>query len=188
MNELELIKRCLQKEKKAWDVFVQKYSKLIYWAIRKRLNASGFKFNQDNIDGIFQEVFLSILEGDKLHQLKDPKIIPGWLAMIASNKTVDFMRRVIREDKRLVVDMPVLKDDNFRQELQQRDLFDLIGNSINSLSAKAKIAISFNLLQGRTHKEIANIMNIPANTVSTIIVRAKEKLKQDLERKGIKDL
>ena len=188
MNEIELIKRCLQKEKKAWDVFVQKYSKLIYWAIRKRLNTSGFKFDQDSINGIFQEVFLSILEGGKLGQLKDPKIIPGWLAMIASNKTVDFMRRTIREDRRLVVDMPVLKDDNFRQELHQRDLFDLIGSSINSLSDKAKIVISFNLLQGRTHKEIANIMNMPANTVSTLIARAKEKLKQDLERKGIKDL
>jgi len=84
--------------------------------------------------------------------------------------------------------MPVLKDDNFRQELHQRDLIDLIGSSINSLSDKAKIVISFNLLQGRTHKDIANIMNIPANSVSTIIARAKEKLKQDLERKGIKDL
>ncbi len=188
MNEIELIRRCLQKEKKAWDVFVRKYSKLIYWAIRKRLNASGFKFSQDDIDGIFQEVFLSILEGDKLGQLKDPKIIPGWLAIIASNKTVDFMRRTIREDRRLVVDMPVLKDDNFKQELHQRDLIDLIGSSINSLSAKAKIVISFNLLQGRTHKEIASIMNMPVNTVSTLIARAKEKLKQDLERKGIKDL
>lgn len=188
MSELELIKRCLQKNKKAWDIFVQKYSKLIYWAIRKRLNASSFKFNQDNIDGIFQEVFLTILEGGRLGQLKDPKIIPGWLAVIASNKTVDFMRRTIREDKRLVVDMPVLKDDNFKQELHQRDLIDLIGSSINSLSDKAKIVISFNLLQGRTHNEIANIMNIPVNTISTIIARAKEKLKQDLERKGIKDL
>jgi len=188
MNELELIKRCLQKEKKAWDIFVQKYSRLIYWAIRKRLSISSFKFSQDGIDSIFQEVFLSILEGDKLRQLRDAKMIPGWLAMIASNKTVDFMRRTIREDRRLVVDMPVLKDDNFKQELQQRDLIDLIGSSINGLSDKAKIVISFNLLQGRTHKEIANIMNIPANSVSTIIARAKEKIKQDLERKGIKDL
>ncbi len=188
MSELELIKQCLQKNKKAWDIFVQKYSKVIYWAIKKRLNASGFKSDQDDINGIFQEVFLSILEGGKLRQLKDAKTIPGWLAMIASNKAVDFMRRAIRDDRRLVPDMPVLNDDNFKQELHQRDLIDLIGSSINSLSDKARIVISFNLLQGRTHKEIANIMNMPVNTVSTIIARAKEKLKQDLEEKGIKDL
>ena len=188
MNELELINRCLKKEKKAWDVFVQKYSRLIYWAIRKRLNASGFKFVQDDINGIFQEVFLSILEGDRLRQLKDAKTIPGWLAIIASNKAVDFMRRAIREDRRLVLDTPVLKDDNFKQDLHRRDLTDLIASVINALSAKAKLIISFNLLEGRTHKEIADIMNMPVNTISTVISRVKEKLKQDLERKGITDL
>ena len=188
MNELELINRCLKKEKKAWDIFVQKYSKLIYWAIRKRLSASGFKFGQDDVNSIFQEVFLSILEGDKLRQLKDAKTIPSWLVIITSNKAVDFMRRTIREDRRLIPDIPVLKDDNFEQELRQSDLIDLIANVINALSAKAKVIISFNLLEGRTHKEIADIMNLPVNTISTVIARTKEKLKQDLERKGIKDL
>lgn len=188
MNEIELIRRCLQKEKKAWDVFVRKYSKLIYWAIRKRLNASGFKFSQDDIDGIFQDVFLSILEGDKLGQLKDPKIIPGWLAIIASNKTVDFMRCKIKEDKKLVIEMPVLKDDKFEEELYKRDLLNVLGNIIDTLPAKEKIVISLNLIEGRTHKEIAEITAMPVNTVSTIIARTKEKVKKGLERVGLKDL
>ena len=173
MNELELIGRCLKKEKKAWDIFVQKYSRVIYWAIRRRLSASGFKFTQDDINGIFQEVFLSILEGDRLRQLKDAKTISGWLAMIASNKTVDFMRRAIREDNRLVLDAPVVKDDNFKQELQHRDLMDAIGSSINALSARAKLIISFNLLQGRTHQEIAVMMNLSVNTISTLAPLSK---------------
>jgi len=188
MSESELIKRCLKKEKKAWDIFVQKYSRLIYWAIRKRLSASGFKFGQDDTSGIFQEVFLSLLKGGKLRQLKDNKTIPGWLAIIASNKAIDFMRHRIREDRRLVPDMPLLKDHKFKQELHQRDLIDVIGSIINTLPAKAKVIITFNLLDGRTHKEIADIMNIPANTVSTVIARTKEKLKQGLEKKGIRDL
>lgn len=188
MSEKELISRCLKKDKKAWDLFVQKYSKLIYWAIRKRLGASSFNFSQNDIDGIFQEVFLSILEDDKLGQLKDAKAISGWIAIIASNKTVDFMRRAIREKGRLASDMPVLKDDSIRQELHRRDLFDLVGNTINSLSVKARVAISFNLFEAKTHKEIAFIMKLPINTVSTVIARAKEKLKQDLDKKGIRDL
>jgi RNA polymerase sigma-70 factor (ECF subfamily) len=188
MNELELIKRCLEKDKKAWNLFVQKYSRVIYWAIRKRLSISGFKFTQDDINGIFQEVFLSILEGERLRQLKDTQTISGWLAMIASNKAVDFMRRAIREDSRLVLDLPVLKDDNFEQELQRKDLLEAIASSISVLSDKAKIIISFSLLEGRTHQEIADIMNMPVNSVSTVIARAKQKLKQDLERKGITDL
>ena len=185
---MELISRCLKKEKKAWDIFVQKYSKLIYWAIRRRLASSAFNSNQDDIDGIFQEVFLAILEGDKLRQLKDAQTIPGWLVIIASNKALDFMRHRIREDRRLVPDLPVLKDDKFKQELQHRDLRDLISAAINNLSPKEKIIISLNLIENRTHQEISEIVGISINTVSTTIARSKEKLKKELQRKGIKYL
>jgi len=188
MNELELIKRCLKKEKKAWDIFVQKYSKLIYWAIRKRLTVSGFELRQDEIDVIFQEVFLAILEGGTLRQVKDAQTIPGWLASIASNKTVDFMRRAIRDERRFVSDIPVLTDDKFKQNLYRRDLADTVGSLINNLPAQVKTIISFSLLQQRTHKEIAAMMNISINTVSTTIARTKQKLKDELERKGIADL
>lgn len=187
MNESELIKRCLKKEKIAWDIFVQRYSNLIYWVIRKRLTMSSFEFDKEDVNGIFQEVFLSILEDDKLSQIKDSKLISGWLAMIASNKTVDFMRKKIREGQRLVLDMPVLKDEKLEQELSDRDTINIIKNIINTLSAKEKIIISLNILEGRTHKEIANIIGIPINTVSTIIARTKEKLKKELRKRGIKN-
>ncbi|MCQ9205671.1 MAG: sigma-70 family RNA polymerase sigma factor [Omnitrophica bacterium] len=188
MNEIKLIDRCLKKDKKAWDLFVQQYSKLIYWAIRKRSAASSFELSQDDINCIFQQVFLSILEGNKLLQLKDGKAIAGWLTIIAFNKTVDFMRRRIRDNKRLIPDMPILSSSNFEQELFHRDLLNVISNIIDTLPSKEKIVISLNLLKGRTHKEIAGIINIPVNTVSTIIARTKEKLKKELVKQGIKNL
>ena len=187
MNEIKLISRCLKKDKKAWDLFVQRYSKLIYWAIRKRSAASSFELSQNDIDYIFQEVFLSILEGDKLLQLKDSKAIPGWLVIIASNKTVDFMRRRIRDNERLIPDMPILSSSDFKQELVHRDLLNTISNIIDRLPSKEKIIISLNLLKGRTHKETAGIINIPVNTVSTIIARTKNKLKKELAKQGIKN-
>ncbi|MCK4912487.1 MAG: sigma-70 family RNA polymerase sigma factor [Candidatus Omnitrophica bacterium] len=188
MKVKRILEGCLNRDKKSWDIFVQKYSRLIYWAIRKRLVASNFKFNQDNIDCIFQEVFVSILNGGKLSQIKDIKTIASWLAVIASNKTVDFMRRRIKEDKRLVIEMSVLKDDKSEQELYKRDLLNLLGNIIDTLPAKEKIVIFLNLIEGRTHKEIAEITVMPVNTVSTIIVRAKVKVKKELEKMGLKDL
>ena len=188
MKAHKIIEGCLKKDKKSWDIFVQKYSRLIYWAIRKRFGGSGFSFNQDDIDCIFQEVFLLILQGGKLLQLKDIKTVASWLAVIAANKTVDFMRCKIKEDKKLVIEMPALKDDKFEEELYKRDLLNVLGNIIDTLPAKEKIVISLNLIEGRTHKEIAEITAMPVNTVSTIIARTKEKVKKGLERVGLKDL
>lgn len=188
MKVHKIIEGCLNKDKKSWDIFVQRYSKLIYWAIRKRLAVSSFESSQDDIDCIFQEVFVSILNGGKLFQLKDIKTIATWLAVIASNKTVDFMRCKIKEGKRLVIEMPVLKDDKFEEELYKRDLLNVLGNIIDTLPIKEKIVISLNLIEDRTHKEIAEITTMPVNTVSTIIARTKEKVKKGLEKMGLKDL
>ena len=62
-NESELIKRCLNKDKKAWGEFVDKYSRLVYWAIHKKMATTRFNCQQADIEDIFQDVFLSILCG-----------------------------------------------------------------------------------------------------------------------------
>ena len=185
MNESELIKRCITKDKKAWGIFIEKYSRLIYWAIRKRLAMSSFGCDETDVEDIFQEVFLTVLKDNKLNQLKDPKFIPGWLAMVASNKAVDFMRQKAHREHNLIVDTPVFKDNTFEQDLLSQDVIFAIKELINTLSDKERIIISLNLLEEKPHKEIADILNIPVNTISTIIARTKEKLKEKLKKRGI---
>lgn len=193
MNESEILERCLKKDKKAWNLFVEKYCRLVYWAIRKRLDISRFKCDEADIEDIFQEVFLTILKGNKLLQLKNPKFIAGWLSMVASHKTVDFMRQKVHWEQsreRLETassDNLVFKNDSFTQNLFDRDIATLIREIINTLSDKEKIIISLNLLEGRTHKEIARILRIPVNTVSTLIVRTKEKIKGELRKRGVEN-
>ena len=185
MSEQELIKRCLEKDKKAWSIFVDKYSRLVYWAIQRRLGLSNFEFSQADVEDIFQEVFLTILKDEKLRQLKNPKNLSGWIAMVASRRAIDFIRQKIsrREDfnpenLRLVVgtmyELPL-----------QRDTEELVKEIIESLPEKERTIISLSLFEGKTHKEIGEILNMPANTVSTIISRAKEKVKTALENRGI---
>jgi len=185
MNESELIAWCLRKEKEAWDTFVQQYSRLIYWAIRKRLARSGYACDEDEVGSIFQDVFVSILEGDRLAQLKDAKFLPGWLSMIACNKTVDFMRERIRQDSHFVPEPADAKDNSFEEELCRSDLMNILDAVIEGLTDRERIMISLNLLEERTHQEIAQMLGMPLNTVSTIIARTKEKIRNELEKKGI---
>lgn len=185
MDVTELIKCCIDKDKKAWDLFVKRYAKLIYWAIRKRFSLSSFDFDEDDVHNVFQEVFMSILEGQKLKQVKDSKLISGWLAMVASNKTVDFMRQKMRYSQHFNLEDFALKDEISEEDLFHRDIKNIVSNIISALRDKDKIVISLNLLEGKTHKEIAHMLAISINTVSTIIARTKEKLKTELEKRGI---
>ncbi len=185
MDEAELIRRCINKEKEAWDVFVKRYAKLIYWAIKKRFSLSNFAFSDDDVQNIFQEVFLSIIKEDKLMQLKDSKMVSGWLAMVASNKTIDFMREKIRVSEHFIYDAPPSKEQKPANNLFDKETTDIVKNIIDTLSNKEKIIISLNLFEDKTHREIGSMLDIPISTVSTIISRTKIKLKEQLKTKGI---
>ncbi|MFA6280927.1 MAG: sigma-70 family RNA polymerase sigma factor [Candidatus Omnitrophota bacterium] len=185
MDEAELIVRCINKDKKAWDIFVERYAKLIYWAIKKRFSASSFSFNEYDAQNVFQEVFLTLLENDKLVQIKDTKLISGWLAMVASNKTIDFMREKISSNQYFAAGF-VFADNECSQQLLSREITGIVKELIDGLRDKEKIIISLNLFDGKTHQEIADMLGVSINTVSTTIARVKEKLKKELEKKGIK--
>ena len=187
MNESELIRLCLEKDKAAWDLFVRKYAKVVNWAVRKRLSIHNLRTNDQDISDLIQEVFLVIVQGGKLSELKDPKMIPGWLAMIASNKTIDFIRRRAKTDRILPLEEAATQDTSMNRQVYSRELHTIVNEAVESLSAREKLIVSLNLFEQKRHKEIAWMLKIPVNTVSTVIKRAKEKLRKRLETKGIKD-
>jgi RNA polymerase sigma-70 factor (ECF subfamily) len=182
MNEAKLIKLCLKKNKKAWKIFLERYGKLIYWAIRKRIEKITSEYQQNDIEDIFQEVFLILFEKNKLNQLKNIKFLPGWLAMISSNKTSDYMRKKFTNREDLTIDFTTFGDDSFKESLLNREDFALVNTTIENLSNKEKIIISLNILEEKTHQEIAEIMRLSINTISTIISRTKEKIKNNLKK------
>lgn len=182
MNEIKLIKLCQEKDKKAWKIFLKKYGKIIYWAIRKRLEKITSDYQQNDIEDIFQEVFLTLFEGNKLNQLNNIKFLPGWLAMVSSNKTIDYMRKKISNKEDLTIDFTTFKDDSFKESLLNRDDFALVNTVIENLSDKERIIISLNILEEKTHQEIAKITSLSINTISTIIARTKQKIKNNLKK------
>lgn len=185
MSDPELIKRCLKQDKQAWDIFIDRYAKLVYWAIRKRLALSNSVYNQANVEDIFQEIFIAILEDAKLSQLKDPAKLSNWLVTLTLNQTSSFLRKIQNQNLRIDLDMALLRDDSFGQALLTRDELLVIEDVIDNLSKKEKKVISLCLLEGETHKRIGEILKMPVNSVSTVVARAKEKIKKELIKRGI---
>lgn len=182
MNKAKLIKRCIEKDQKAWEEFFKKYSRLIYWAINRRLSAINSSFQQSDIEDIFQEVFLALFQENKLSGLKDSQLLPGWLTMVAANKTSDYMRRKFRNRENLGIDFSNLPDNSHKDKAFNCQVLDLISRIVDNLSDKEKIIFSLNIFENKTHREIGEITKTPLNTVSTIVARTKEKVKNQLKK------
>ncbi len=204
-SDQELIESCIKKDKHAWDIFVERYSKLVLWAIRDRLTRFRYNFDGDDVEDIHQEVFISLWSANKLAQIKDKTKIAGWIAMVASNAAIDYFRRMKRQmppkaisifeevisngegEGKTLADLLPARTGNPNRQSHLNEIRAILNAALEVLAPREKMVISLNLLHGMKHREIAETLKLPINTVSTIIARTKEELKEKLKQKGIED-
>ncbi|MCK5450350.1 MAG: sigma-70 family RNA polymerase sigma factor [Candidatus Omnitrophica bacterium] len=193
----ELLKKCVQKDRSAWEKFAVSSSTLVLKSIKYKLKKLGVRSSKNIVQDISQEVFLSIWEKNKLSKIDDIRCLKGWLAIVSINTTSNYCRKnVFNEDqKTLSLDKYLSPDDyslKYKDVLPSgaRDLDKILEENefkvnlekeLAELSSKQKLILKLNLYNGKTHKDIGNIMNIPEGTVSAIISRIRKKLKKNLQ-------
>ncbi len=200
MNDVRnLVERCLAKDKAAWNEFVRTFRNLIYQSVRMRFSRSNFSYTHQDVEDVMQEIFLDLWERDKLTQVRDAEKIQAWLSIISQNRAIDYMRQKVYKMSRVstfIDDTGEAKDlletipseeISARGELLNSELKAILETIIESLSVKEKLVTSLHYLHGKTHREIARIMHLSINTVSTLIRRTRIKIKNELIKKGYKD-
>ena len=63
----------------------------------------------------------------------------------------------------------------------------LLDDIFSELSSKEQACFEYCYLNNKTHREIAQLLDLPQDTVSTIIRRTKEKLKNRLKQIGFEN-
>lgn len=195
----ELVNRCIDKDKSAWNEFVLRFKAIAEKAVRLRLNRHNFPHTIEDVKDITQSIFLDIWEGNKLELVKDQEKITGWIVIVAQNAAIDFIRKtrnltrqsmVVLNEEGVEFDITdtLTAKSNPVDELSTLELADTLDTLINALEPRDRLILKLNLLHSQSHKEIADLLKLPQNTVSTIIRRSLLKLKESLERRGYKNI
>lgn len=120
-------------------------------------------------EDVTQQVFLRLLE----HQ---GKIKPGkersWLAAVTANLCRDILRSVSRRNTEPLSEEIVFKDGNQGEVLR----------AVMELSEQERAAVYLYYYEGYDTKEIARILKISRTAVTTRLSRARQHLKEKLER------
>ena len=177
-NTHDLIERCIKREEIAWIEFINKFSGLVYYSASRRLRGGGFRFNEQDIQDIVQNVFTGIWEKSKLSEVRERNKIQAWLSIVGQTSALNFMRkkkeRLLREDELCRVENIVSE----KGAEYSAELIEELDKAVEKFQPREKIALKLNIIYGKTHKEIADFMNIPINTVSTMIIRKKKLLRE----------
>ena len=187
-TEDELLKGCISGDKEEWNIFIQRYSKLIYHTIYKTHRVNDKPANPDDINDLFQEVFTSFCADNfkKLRMFDSTKgcTLPSWLRMITVRMTIDHLRK----------NRPVTSIDDLSAEPSQawdqeaiidEESLKYLREMLEELPVKDKLLIELFFMRELHPEEVAQILHISIGAFYTRKNRIIEKLKKIATEKKI---
>ena len=184
LNDQELITGCIEGQKESWDIFVDRFSKLIYWSVWRTLEGSSFTGGTDLAREVFQEIFEKLLEKNELKKLRQVEGVRKFLTVMACRAAIDKVEALGRQERRLG-DLSRLNGAELGLQVVSRERDLLIAQTIEGLSPKDRLCVEWHYVDGKTHREISELLGLPQDTVSSVIRRAKEKIRKIFLEKGI---
>ncbi|MBU0503564.1 MAG: sigma-70 family RNA polymerase sigma factor [Candidatus Omnitrophica bacterium] len=198
MNDLEFAHKCSSGDKRSWDQFVNKYSRLIYKYICSVFKSGGLTLDQDSISDTFQEIFLSLCKDDfkklKSYQSKNGCSLASWLRQVAINAAIDFSRKlkpmvsIEQEDEEglsledlLPGNLPIARDMIFSQE----KMLQLV-DCIHGLTKEDKYFLELYLNRGLSLIQIKRYFKSSRGLVDMRKSRIIDRLKDCFKSKGFK--
>lgn len=183
-NDYAIVLRAVDGDQKAFAEIMARYQDAIYYMMLKMVS------NREDAMDITVEVFAKAFE--KLDQYKPEFAFSTWLFRMASNASIDYLRR-----KKL---RQVSLEQLFEQEGSDRQLFirsenlnpeeksikkqqdSILKELVNTLPNRYRILINLYYFEEFSVEEIALQLDLPRNTVKGQLFRARDLLYNILKR------
>ncbi len=201
MTTEELLTKCVNHDRAAWDIFIARYKNLVTKSVRYKMASLGVTFSQNESRDIVQQIFLELWTKNKLKKLRKAVCLKNWLTIVSLNMTLNYCKEKTFRNSRKLVSLEkdlcrhnsghekillnkFLSDEKFDSSriLESQERLTAITREISKLEYRRALILKLNIYHGKTQKDIAGIMNIPAGTVATLIKRSKELLRKNLRK------
>lgn len=175
IEEKNLITACVAKERWAQQSLYQSfYGKMMGVCLR-------YSNNQEDAQDILHEGFIKVFKNITKYQ--PGTSLSAWIRRIMVNTSIDFYRKSIRrrtEDIEQAYDVSS-KDADAVSQVSEKEIL----GAVQSLSPAYRAVFNLYIIEGFSHKEIANQLNITESTSRSNLVKARAKLKEIMKARHI---
>lgn len=183
-EDIEIIKKILNGNTDLFAILEKKYSRIISSLIRRMVK------DEDDVSDLTQETLIKAYNA--LHTFQFKYSFSSWLFKIASNTTIDFLRK-----KRFNMIPLYKKEKNSEEEeiIEIKDLSytpdsnlvthekrELLLKAISELPENYKEIIKLRHGEDMDYAEIAERLNLPLGTVKAHLFRARKILYEKLKK------
>ena len=165
----QLIENCKNNDRQAQSELYKLYSSKLFSVCLK------YSRNSVEAEDNLQDAFLTIFE--KINQFKQKGSFEGWLKRITVNTVLQRYRKekvfdIITED--IVEDNDIDIDDNDVS-------IDYLLNIIQELPDRYRLVFNLYVMDGYSHNDIAQLLEINIGTSKSNLARARQILKKTIE-------
>jgi RNA polymerase sigma-70 factor (ECF subfamily) len=181
-----LIKKALRGDRRAFEELMRKYEKKIFSFVVRMVR------NEDTAVDLTQDFFFKIFT--VLEKYNFEYKFSTWAYRICYNLVIDHIRKnqaqVDSLDDETVSSRDMLDSDNVSREdgfkaLAREETRDYVWRVVDEIPLKFRELILLRYIQDLKYEEIAEITSLPVGTVKNRIFKAKEILKQEMEKDGM---
>lgn len=170
MSLKQLIHKCINNETKAQSELYQLYSSKLFSICLKY--SRNYAEAEDNLQDAFVTIF------NKISQYKHKGSFEGWLKRITVNTALQRYRNqgvfeIIDESKIEVVEVTI--DDDFDISI------DFLLQIIQELPDRYRLVFNLYVMDGYSHKDIADMLKITTGTSKSNLARARMILIEKIE-------
>jgi RNA polymerase sigma factor (sigma-70 family) len=171
--EADLIKGCLDKNRKMQEMLYHRFSSKMY--------AVCLRYCKDNEDAqdLLQDGFVKIFKN--LEKFRGEGSFEGWIRRIFVNTSIEHFRKSIKHNTVSDTQEIIIEDTSWNalDNLAEKDIIKMI----QQLSPGYRQVFNMYVIEGYSHKDIGDILGISEGTSKSQLARAKGILKKMVEDK-----
>ena len=166
------LKACIDGDKQAWDLFVQRWGGVIFAAVQRTFAARGGAVDRNDLEDAVQDVFVRLVAGDyRLLRTYDPgrASLSTWLTIVARSTAVDHLR------KRRIETVP----------LQAHDAPEAPAAAVSNdepplhiLSPRQRLVLRMLFDEGLSVAEAARLIGVEEQTIRSLKHKALSRLRE----------
>ena len=145
---------------------------------------SRYIIDYEDVKDTLQESFIKIFTKGSSFNYKEEGSLKAWLRQIVVNESLTFLKKKGREglvvfDDKLMTDVSEEPEEDM--SILPKIPIDVLYQMIRALPPGNRIVFNLYAIEGRTHKEIAELLGIQETTSSSQLSRAKKMLAKKIK-------
>jgi RNA polymerase sigma-70 factor, ECF subfamily len=180
-----LLERCLHHQPGAWNDFVDRYLGLIYRVIHFTAHQRSTSLQPEDVEDVAAEILLQIVANNyaALRQFQKRSSFSTYLTVIARRICVHQMMKRQREPVKSLGDGKHVAEPAAEKIESKIDTMEEVQRLLSKLPARPRQAVRMFYLEGRSYEEISTHLNVPVNTIGAMLTRAKEHLRDRMQKR-----